>query len=110
MSCDDCEEFYKRRYKEPPCQECMPELLPENITAWMVYATVQNQYIMGSAGPIDVNINSVKTVMDLHGVTNQQEVLERVLHVSRHMIKRMHDKQKSKPAIPRTFPKRPRIR
>ena len=74
--------------KEPPCEKCMPEIMPENKEAFEIYAIVCNQMIVSGMGdPIDINFASLKIVMDLFSIENQLECFKRVVLMARHIIK-----------------------
>ena len=62
---------------------CRVDLRPENEDAGAVFMLSRNQVItIGEHGqPVDINIQAVKVVMDLHGVTDQKLCLHRVRHL-----------------------------
>jgi hypothetical protein len=77
-----CAAIYAMREppEQPECGACRVELRPENEEAAAVFMLCRSQVItIGEHGqPIDVNIQAVKVVMDLHGVTDQKTCLHRV--------------------------------
>lgn len=74
----------------------MPVIMESNTEVVEVYSRVSNQHIMGFSGPIDLNILSVKTVMDLLGIKNQKYVFERVHYIYKLMLSKFYREQKSK--------------
>ena len=64
--------------KDPPCETCRVELMPDNKEASMVYNIVQNQFIMGFNGPVDLNQSAVWECIDRYRVKDPIKVFERV--------------------------------
>lgn len=56
----------------------VPDVLPGNVEAVKVWAECRTQVIAGIGGVIDIDIMTVKMVMDLFGVKNQKACLEKV--------------------------------
>ena len=72
---------------EPPCDACRVGLLEENYEVADVYIMCRNQVITAGMGEIiDINLQTVKTVMDLYGVKNQRECMEKVTTTFRHFL------------------------
>lgn len=77
---------------EPPCETCRVEMREENAEAARVFFLVRHQVvtrrIVGSDGRprlvVDLSLPAVKAGMDIHGVTNQRECLERVRRLFYH--------------------------
>jgi hypothetical protein len=68
--------------REAPCGTCKPILLPENQEAVSVYFFTRNQLITAGMGTvIDISIPAVKIVMDLYGVEDQLDCLQKVVHL-----------------------------
>jgi hypothetical protein len=71
----------------PPCRTCRVELLPENEETADVYMLTRRQAITtGMGNVVDINLQAIKTVMDLHGVKNQKECMERVRKAFFHFL------------------------
>lgn len=79
----DTEEDKKRKADGPPCGECRPELLSDNLEAWEVYTHCQDQLIIGMMGAVAINTLAVKLRMDLEGVQDQKDCLDKVQTISR---------------------------
>jgi hypothetical protein len=77
--CKECQRIYKDKDEEPPCDTCLPELLPENSEVARVYLAVQNQILVSMGQIIDINHVAIKTIMDLYGVIDQRRCFERVV-------------------------------
>jgi hypothetical protein len=61
--------------------------MEENQDAGTVYIMCRNQVITAGMGEIvDINLQTVKTVMDLYGVKNQRECMEKVSKTFRHFL------------------------
>jgi hypothetical protein len=59
--------------------------MEENTEASNVYMMVRGQVLMSGMGDvIDLNFQSVKTVMDLYQIKNQQSVFEKIYKVFHH--------------------------
>lgn len=72
---------------EPPCDTCRVDLLEENYEVADVYIMCRNQVITAGMGEIiDINLQTVKTVMDLYGVKDQRECMEKVSKTFRHFL------------------------
>jgi hypothetical protein len=51
----------------------------------MVYMMTRNQVVTADMGQIiDINIQAVKTVMDLYGISNHKDCLARVIKLFHH--------------------------
>lgn len=98
ISCEVCEHFADKKNRPTPCQECLPELMPENYEAWHIYTIISGQLIMGQAGPIDIDHNALHRAMDLYGVEDKRDCFERVCTVARHMLQVTWEKRKAKTA------------
>lgn len=69
----------------------MPEVMDENEIILNVYLKVHNQHIMGFSGPVDLNFQSVKLIMDMLSIKNQKHVFERVYSLYRKILKTQYD-------------------
>lgn len=72
---------------------CLPELWPENEEAYLVYADVSGQFIMGPDGAIALNHEAIYRSMDRIGIEQKQFVFERVNAVFR-LVKEAYQKDK----------------
>jgi len=79
--------------QEPPCHQCRVELSPENDIDAQVYMMTRRQVVtVGMSGQIvDISIPAVKIVMDLYGVANQAECLNRVRKLFHHFLEKSDD-------------------
>lgn len=86
--CDQCSSMHAERNPptEPPCDTCRVELNEENAEAAKIYMICQRQVITaGEANEvIDLNYQTVKTMMDLYGVKDQRSVFELVCKTFHH--------------------------
>ena len=82
-SCELCRELYKGKEEEPPCRDCLPELMEENEEAVHVWPYVRNQVIVGFNQVIDLNILAVESVMRMFKVKNKKRVLSQVFDIFR---------------------------
>jgi hypothetical protein len=86
--CGVCIEIHNNRNQEPPCEECIPPLLPGNEEIFRVYSLSANQLIISGMGePIDVNIPAVISIMELLNVEKKTYVLARVVKEIRSYLK-----------------------
>ena len=69
----------------------MPELMGDNRVVLDIYLRVHNQHIMGFSGPVDLNFQSVKIVMDMLNISNQKEVFERVYNLYKRILKGQYE-------------------
>ena len=74
----------------------MPELMPENITAYFIYSVVSGQLIVGPGGPVDISHDAIHRAMELYNVEDKLTCFERVTHLARHMISLQQEKMKAK--------------
>ena len=72
--------------KQPKCDECMPQIYPENKEVLNVYMQVRNQHIMSFSGPVDLNFSSVEFYMNMIGVEDKKDVFMRVLKLYRKLL------------------------
>lgn len=76
-----------RKKYGPPCSTCKPNVHPVNVRALEVFGFCRNQVIVSGLGEvIGMNITAVKTVMDLNGIKNQKDCLEKVMFLSEKII------------------------
>jgi len=74
-------------WSESRCEKCRVDLLEENHAAGTIYIMCRNQVITAGMGEVaDINLQTIKTVMDLYGVKNQRECLEKVSKTYRHFL------------------------
>jgi len=79
--------LYGEPWSEARCENCRVDLLEENQDAGTVYIMCRNQVITAGMGEIiDINIQTVKTVMDLYTVKNQRECMEKVTKTFRYFL------------------------
>jgi hypothetical protein len=72
---------------------CRPALFDENEDAITLYSIVQNQWIMGSGGPVDINHIAVWEAIDRHPVRDGLETFKKILALSRWMLGRINEKR-----------------
>ena len=81
-------------WSESRCEKCRVDLLEENQDAGTIYIMCRNQVITAGMGEIiDINLQTVKAVMDLYGVKNQRECMEKVTKTFRHFLSQRRDEQ-----------------
>ena len=87
IPCEVCQKIKKKHHQKPDCDNCLPELLPENQDAIAVYSQVRNQAIYAGmdAIPVDLNYGAVKIVMDMYGIENQPDCFQKVLKAWNHI-------------------------
>jgi len=68
--------------------------MEENKAVVEIYLRVQNQHIMGFNGPVDLNLLSLKLVMDMMG-TKDRTIFERVHNLYRTMLSSMRSDTKA---------------
>ena len=94
--CEDCRltTIKGEPWSEARCEKCRVDLLEENRDAGTVYIMCRNQVVTAGMGEvIDINLQTVKTVMDLYGVKNQRECVEKVTKTFRHFLSKRRNEQ-----------------
>jgi len=76
-----CKTIYAKKNEDPPCNSCIEPLMDENVDAVKVYFLAQNQLIVSMGQIIDLNVNAIKTIMDLYEVRDQRRCLEKVMEL-----------------------------
>jgi hypothetical protein len=66
-----------------------------NEDALMVYYLVQNQYIMGMGGPVDINHLAVWEAIDRHKVRDAKGTFRKVLALAHRQIGKIMDESGS---------------
>ena len=94
-NCATCRILYGNKGEEPPCDACRPECFQENEAAIALYSIVQNQWIMGPGGPVDINHLAVWEAIDRYRVPDGKGVFEKILTLSRWMLGRIAEKRES---------------
>lgn len=79
--------------QDPPCETCRPALLEENASAIELYSIVQNQWIMGPGGPVDINHLAVWEAIDRYQVRDKAETFAKILTLSRWMLERINERR-----------------
>ena len=64
--------------EEPDCDNCLPEIQPENKRAWEVFSLVYDQHIMGFSGPAALNMVACFKVMDCLDIENRIDCVIKV--------------------------------
>jgi hypothetical protein len=78
LNCDQCRATWELYGDDPPCDECEPEIMTENVVPFRVFSMVCDQHIMGFGGPVGLNLVAVFNVMDAMGIKNQLLVATQV--------------------------------
>ena len=61
--------------KEPPCEQCKPELLPENEDSIFVFSFVRNQVVTAGMGQvIGINHLAISNAIRLFEIDNEKKV------------------------------------
>ena len=84
--CGLCRKLRALYGKEPNCQECLPDVWPENQNAMQVFGLVKDQHIMGFKGPIELNLCPVFDVMRMLKIKDKMDCLEKVKAAYNHRI------------------------
>jgi hypothetical protein len=71
--------MWKRKGKEPPCDTCMPTILPENMEVFNVFQHAKDQVIVSGGRPVAIDYKSLDIVMNMLEVEDKQTVFERVV-------------------------------
>jgi hypothetical protein len=82
--CDQCQQMYAERTPPgtPPCESCRVVLREENEEAAACYMLTRRQYVTADKGRIvDISIPAVKIAMELHGVRDQKDCLNKVIRL-----------------------------
>ena len=88
LPCKACKATHARRGEPPPCDSCIPPLMPENVDAINVYLLVRNQVItVGMGEVVDLHFPSVKIMMDMLEVKNQRQCFDKVLYIFHDWLK-----------------------
>jgi hypothetical protein len=70
-------------------------MMTENEDAIMLYSIVQNQWIMGAGGPVDINHLAVWEAIDRHRVADPLGTFRKIVILSRWMIERINERGNS---------------
>ncbi len=82
-TCEACRNMWagKNPPKDPPCKTCRVDLLPENAEAARAFFMVKDQVITAGEKVIGLNILAVCEVMNILGVEDKEDCLDRVLNL-----------------------------
>ncbi len=86
--CSTCKFLKGEKWDEEDCIKCLPMLIDENQDAARIYFLVQNQLIMGSTGPVDINQLAIHEAMKLYRIKDRKECFEKVLILSAYFIEK----------------------
>jgi hypothetical protein len=70
-------------------------MMQENEDAVMLYSIVQNQWLMGPGGPVDINHLAVWEVIDRHKVADPIGTFRKIVVLSRWMLDRINERKES---------------
>jgi hypothetical protein len=87
--CSTCRILKGHLWTDEKCAECLPPLMNENEEAARIYMIVQNQFIMGSGGPVAINQLAIHEAMRLYKIQNRKECFEKVLALAAHCIEKI---------------------
>lgn len=92
--CDECRLLYSEKTppEDPPCEECWVDTNPANIDALRIFNIVQNQFIMGMNGPVDINHLAIYSAMELYKIENRQKCFGKVLQLASRRINNINKK------------------
>ena len=90
-ACDRCRLDYGE--KEPPCETCWVDLMPENEDAIRIFNLVRYQLVMASGGAVDLLHEAIHRAMELYQVRNRRECFEKVLTLGRWWIPKVNEKK-----------------
>ena len=101
----------ERKKHGPPCSTCRPQVLRPNALVLEVWRMSQGQMIIGPSGPVDLDIQAIKMVMDMLGVHRQLICMQRVQIMAWEMFraqaeKREQEREKAKSASAAKTPPR----
>ena len=90
--CRACRDVYAMKDQEPPCSECLPDLLPENINAARIWGLVQDQRIWvggGMSEPVSAGLmhEPVWRLIDEFDVDDRFDTFLKVLRVYENIVR-----------------------
>lgn len=82
---------------EPPCASCFPEIAEADREAATIFQVCANQVIAGVGGVIDINLLTVKMIMDLYGIADQVACMDKVRLMFAEYSAALRDKEENTP-------------
>jgi len=96
-SCEVCQEIYRKKGVDPPCEGCFPTLTEENQLLFQVYQQVSGQVVtVGMGEVLDLNINAVEIVFDYFDIPRglRLKYLRRLMSMFRtRLVERKEEEQ-----------------
>lgn len=91
MSCEQCKYMYDE--VSPPCAKCFPGIHDFNIDVLELYNLVGDQYIMGSVGPVGLNLVAIGYAFDnlFDEVIGKRYFIERLKVLSNTVINKTQE-------------------
>jgi len=90
LPCNECTELYEAAGQSTPCGECYPGVHGYNVPVLDLYNLVGDQYIMGPAGPVGINLLAVGYALDnLCEADNKLYFVERLKRFANAKVARM---------------------
>lgn len=67
-SCVACRRIHKKKGRQPPCDECLPQLGDKYSDVISIFDICQGQLIVGPGGVVDLNLATVMEIMKLRDI------------------------------------------
>lgn len=100
LDCETCRRVYELSgvpFQEDNCIDCWPELMPENVDAFKVWAIVSGQRILSGMGQtIDINQLAVWRIIDELKIKNRFECFLKVMQIARYSFRKEHEEWEMK--------------
>ena len=81
--CAVCETLYGN--EDPPCEECLPVLLPANQQIYEIFNMAQSQHIIAFNKIIGLRLNPIFHLLELYEVEDKKRYLELMLKAHKAM-------------------------
>lgn len=83
-SCDDCRATKKLFGRTPPCEKCLPPVLPGNREAFAVWEYCSGQVITAGMGEVlDISFPAVRIAIEELGMRDSRELFLSVVEIAR---------------------------
>jgi len=75
--CDVCNTLYGD--EDPPCEDCLPELIPENYQVYEIFNIAQSQHIIAFNKIIGLRLSPIFHLLELYGIDDQKRYIELIM-------------------------------
>ena len=87
--------MYLEKGEHPPCEDCIPELMPENHDTARAWGYCQDQYVMGFGGPVAIRLEAIETAVRMVEPEDPAATTEKLIRLGRSVIADINEQKEA---------------